>query len=45
MATLDARSIYCSAMATCFETDFEKLRRDVFWNDPLEDLQDQLFRS
>jgi len=45
MATLDARSIYCSAMAMCFETDFEKLRREVFWNEPLEDLQDQLFRS
>jgi uncharacterized protein (DUF1501 family) len=43
-ATIDARSIYCSAMATTFNTDFEKLKRQVFWNDPLENLQDKLFR-
>ena len=43
-ATIDARSIYCSAMAMAFETDFEKLKRKVFWNDPLVDLQDKLFQ-
>ena len=43
-STIDARSIYCSAMATTFNTDFEKLKRQVFWNDPLENLQDKLFR-
>jgi len=43
-ATIDARSIYCSAMATVFDTDFKKLNRHVFWNDPLENLQDKLFR-
>ena len=43
-ATIDARSIYCSAMATTFDTDFEKMKRQVFWNDPLENLQDKLFR-
>ena len=42
-ATIDARSIYCSAMAMAFETDFEKLKRQVFWNDPLLNLQDRLF--
>ena len=42
-ATMDARSIYCSAMATCFQVDFEQLKRDVFWNEPLVDLTDQLF--
>ena len=42
-STIDARSIYCSAMAMAFETDFEKLKRQVFWNDPLIDLQDKLF--
>ena len=42
-ATIDARSIYCSAMALTFETDFEKLKRQVFWNDPLIDFQDKLF--
>ena len=43
-ATIDARSIYCSAMAMAFDTDFEKLQRQVFWNDPLLNLQDKLFR-
>ena len=42
-STIDARSIYSSAMAMAFETDFEKLKRQVFWNDPLIDLQDKLF--
>ena len=42
-ATIDARSIYCSAMAMAFDTDFEKLQRQVFWNDPLLNLQDKLF--
>ena len=42
-ATTDARSIYCSAMAMAFETDFEKLNRKVFWNDKLNNLQDNLF--
>ena len=42
-ATIDARSIYCSAMATAFDTDFEKLKRHVFWNEPLLNLQDKLF--
>lgn len=44
MATIDARSVYCSAMATCFETDFEALRRGAFYGDPLVDLTDRLFR-
>ena len=44
-ATIDARSIYCSAMALAFDTDFEKLQRQVFWNDPLVNLQDKLFKT
>ena len=44
-ATIDARSIYCSAMAMAFDTDFEKLKRQVFWNDPLINLQDKLFSA
>ena len=43
-ATIDARSIYCSAMAMVFDTDFGLLKRQVFWNDPLINLQDKLFR-
>ena len=42
-ATIDARSIYCSAMAVTFNTDFEKLKRQVFWDDPLLNFQDKLF--
>ena len=45
MATIDARSVYCSAMATCFDTDFEKMRRGAFYGDPLDDLSDKLFRA
>ena len=44
MATIDARSVYCSAMATCFDTDFEKLRIAAFGGEPLEDLTDILFK-
>jgi len=43
-STIDARSIYCSAMAMAFDTDFQKLKRQVFWNDPLINLQDKLFK-
>ena len=42
-ATIDARSIYCSAMAVTFNTDFEKLKRQVFWDDPILNVQDKLF--
>ena len=42
-ATIDARSIYCSAMACCFRTDFEQLKRDAFWNDSLTDYSEILF--
>ncbi len=44
MATIDARSVYCSAMAACFDTDFEALRRGAFYGDPLVDLTDRLFK-
>lgn len=43
-ATIDARAIYCSAMATCFDVDFEQLRRQAFWGDPLPDHTEKLFR-
>ena len=43
-STIDARSIYCSAMAMTFDTDFQKLQSQVFWNDPLINLQDKLFK-
>jgi len=43
LATIDARSVYCSAMSHCFNLDFERLRRNVFWGDPLINLSDSLF--
>ena len=45
MATIDARSVYCSAMASCFQVDFDYLRRQAFFGDPLTDLTDQLFKA
>ncbi len=41
--TLDARSVYCSAMAACFNIDFDKLRRDAFFGAKLKDVTDDLF--
>ena len=43
MATIDARSVYCSAMASCFQVDFEYLRRQAFFGDNLDDLTETLF--
>ena len=43
MATIDARSVYCSAMASCFQVDFDYLRRQAFFGDSLVDLTDTLF--
>ena len=45
MATIDARSVYCSAMASCFQVDFDYLRRQAFFGDTLTDLTDQLFKA
>ena len=44
MATIDARSVYCSAMASCFQVDFDYLRNQAFFGDPLMDLTDNLFQ-
>ena len=44
-STIDARSVYASAMATVFDLDFELVKREVFWNEDIKDLSGQLFRS
>jgi len=44
-ATIDARSIYCSALANCFHLDFDLVRRKVFWNENLTDLSSTLFKN
>lgn len=43
-STIDARAIYNSAMATCFNTDPKQLNRDVFWSEDMPDLTDTLFK-
>lgn len=43
-ATVDARSVYCAAMATCFDVDFGYMKRHAFWDEPLTDLTEQLFK-
>ena len=44
-STIDARSIYASAMATVFEVDFKKIQKEVFWSDDLQNLSDKLFKA
>ncbi len=44
-STIDARSVYMSAMSTCFNLDPGKIRKDVFWNEDLPDLSQKLFKT
>jgi len=44
-STMDARSIYASAMSTVFDLDFERIQKDVFFGDKLQNLSDKLFKS
>ena len=43
-STIDARSIYASAMSTVFELDFKKIKNEVFWGENLSNLSDKLFK-
>ena len=43
-ATIDARSVYCSAMSTCFDIDFKTMKSKAFFNDDLVNLSDALFK-
>ena len=43
-ATVDARSIYCAAMAACFDVDFKYLKKQAFWDEDLTDVTETLFR-
>ena len=42
-ATVDARSIYASAMSTVFDLDFNRIEKEVFFGDKLQNLSDKLF--
>ena len=44
-STIDARSVYASAMSTVFDLDFELIKREVFWNEDVKDLSNKLFRT
>ena len=43
-STIDARSIYASAMSTVFDLDFKHIQKDVFWGENLQNLSDKLFK-
>ena len=44
-STIDARSIYASAMSIVFEVDFKKITEKVFWGEKLQNLSDNLFKA
>jgi len=44
-ATIDARSVYASAMSTVFDLDFNRIEKEVFFGDKLQNLSDKLFKS
>ena len=44
-ATIDARSVYASAMSTVFDLDFNRIEKEVFFGDKLDNLSDKLFKA
>ena len=44
-STIDARSVYASAMSTVFDLDFKRIQKDVFWGENLQNLSDKLFKT
>ena len=44
-STIDARSIYASAMSSVFDTDFEKIKREVFWEQNIKNYSENLFKA
>ena len=43
-STIDARSVYASAMSTVFDIDFNRIQKEVFWGEKLVNLSDKLFK-
>ena len=43
-STIDARSVYASAMSTVFDIDFNRIQKEVFWGDKLQNLSEKLFK-
>ena len=44
-STIDARSVYASAMSTVFDVDFKRIQQEVFWGENLQNLSDKLFKT
>jgi uncharacterized protein (DUF1501 family) len=44
-STIDARSVYASAMSSVFDLEFELIKNDVFWGDNLQNLTNILFKA
>jgi len=44
-ATIDARSVYASDMSTVFDLDFNRIQKEVFFGDKLQNLSDKLFKA
>ena len=44
-STIDARSIYASAMSIVFDLEFERIRKEVFWGEKLQNFSDNLFKT
>ena len=44
-ATIDARSVYASAMSTVFDLDFKRIQKEVFFGDQLQNLSEKLFKA
>ena len=44
-STIDARSVYASAMSTVFDVDFKLMQKEVFWGEDLQNLSDKLFKA
>ena len=44
-STIDARSVYASAMSTVFDLDFNRIEKEVFFGDKLQNLSDKLFKT
>ena len=44
-STIDARSVYASAMSTVFDVDFKLIKDKVFWGENLQNLSDKLFKT
>ena len=44
-STIDARSVYASAMSTVFNLDFKRIQKEVFFGDKLQNLSDKLFKA